>query len=228
MGIEHSGKRCKSESPSSSRGCLFPPFNFAGTLFFFHLSASILCAGEFRPGQLVEMIEEQNINIFLMTGLPSLIDNVAASSKSLPAAVSKGDGFSADHWTYIIELLSSYLQIYPDKEEDLLYDNRLTYYYSARVVSPRKKKYVLSKRYNVDTYHVRQLGATYEDAERIHYMQQFVNPVSGWYKNEANIQHDVAGRIFESSPIEKLFLLATIKFATRDPYGMGIEYEAGK
>src|SRR6056300_1494799 len=35
-------------------------------------------------------------------------------------------------------------------------------------------------------------------------------------------------RIFKSSPIEKLFLLATIKFATRDPYGAGIEYEAGK
>ena len=33
---------------------------------------------------------------------------------------------------------------------------------------------------------------------------------------------------FRSSPVAKLFLLATIKFATRDAYGMGIEYEADK
>lgn len=188
--------------------------------------ASILCDGEFRPGQLVELIEEQNI--FLMTSLSSLIDDVAASSKISPAAVAKGDGFSADHWTYIMDLLSSYLQIYPDREEHLLFNNKVTYYYSPRVVSPRKRKYVLSKSYNGEGLHVRQLDATYEDPERLKYMQKYVNPTSGWYKNEASIQRDVEGNIFKSSPIEKLFLLATIKFATRDPFGMGIEYEAGK
>ena len=188
--------------------------------------ASILCDGEFRPGQLVEMIEEQNI--FLMTSLSSLIDDVAASSKVSAAGVTKGDGFAADHWTYIMDLLSSYLQIYPDREEHLLFNNKLTYYYSPRVVSPRKQKYVLSKSFNGEWYHVRQLEATYEDHERLEYMQQYVNPRSGWYKNEASIQHDVEGNIFKSSPMEKLFLLATIKFSTRDPFGMGIEYEAGK
>lgn len=188
--------------------------------------ASILCDGEFRPGQLVEMIEEQNI--FLMTSLSSFIDDVAASSKVSPAAVTEGSGFSADHWTYILDLLTSYLQIYPDREEYLLFGNKLNYYYSPRIVSPRNKKYVLSKSYNGEWLHVRQLDATYESKERVEYMRQYVNPQSGWYKNEAYNQHDVEGNIFKSSAIEKLFLLATIKFATRDPFGMGIEYEAGK
>jgi hypothetical protein len=189
--------------------------------------SSILCDGEFRPGQLVQMIEEQNI--FLMTSLSALIDDVAASSKVSPAAVSKGDdGFSADHFSYIMDLLQAYLEVYPDKEEHLLFNQNLTYYYSSRVVAPRKSKYVLSKSYSGESHHIRQLDATYEDTERLQRMQQFINPGSGWYKNEATVQRDVNGRIFKSSPIEKLFLLATIKFATRDPYGAGIEYEAGK
>ncbi|KAK1739207.1 hypothetical protein QTG54_009750 [Skeletonema marinoi] len=172
--------------------------------------ASILCDGEFRPGQLVEMIEEQSI--FLMTSLSSLIDDVAAASKVSPAAVTEGAGFAADHWTYLMDLLSSYLQIYPDREEYLLFSNKLTYYYSHRVVSPRKSKYVLSKSYNGEWLHVRQLDATYESTERVEYMRQYVNPASGWYKNEASIQHDVEGNIFRSSAIEKLFLLATSNF----------------
>ena len=188
--------------------------------------ASMLCNGEFRPGQLLEMIQQQNI--FLMTTLASLIEDVAASSKVLPSAVTCEDGFYADHWTYLMDMLSSYLQIYPDREEHLLFNKKLTYYFSPRVVSPRKRKYVLSKSYNGRWMHVRQLDATYESGERYGYMRKYMSPSSGWYVTEASIQHDSAGNIFKSTAIEKLWLLATIKFATRDPFGMGIEYEAGK
>merc|ERR1712238_155539 len=36
------------------------------------------------------------------------------------------------------------------------------------------------------------------------------------------------GEAFMSSPIAKLFLLGAIKYATRDAYGMGVEYEGGR
>ena len=37
-----------------------------------------------------------------------------------------------------------------------------------------------------------------------------------------------SGVTFKSSPIAKLFLLGSIKFAMRDAWGMGIEYEGGR
>lgn len=59
-------------------------------------------------------------------------------------------------------------------------------------------------------------------------MQHYMNNSSGWYKLEAHYQHSKKGKILKSAVIAKLFLLGTTKFATRDAYGMGIEYEGGK
>lgn len=187
--------------------------------------ASILCDGPFRPGQLLEMIEEQNI--FIMTNLPELIDNVAASATIHPMAVSN-DRYSADHWTYYMDLLKSYTHIYPDREEQLLYDEELPYYFSSHVVRPRAQKYVLSMSYDGARYHVRQLNPTFDDPLRRDQMRRFINNSSGWYDIEATYHHDSHGRLLKSAPIAKLFLLSTLNFATRDAYGMGIEYEAGK
>ncbi len=187
--------------------------------------ASILCDGPFRPGQLAEMIEEQNI--FIMTNLPELIDNVVASATVHPMAVSK-EGYWADHWTYYMDLIRSYTHIYPDREEPVLYDEELPYYFSSHVVRARAQKYVLSKSYDGTRYHVRQLNPTFDDPVRRDQMQQFMNNSSGWFDIEASYHHDSHGRVFKSAPIAKLFLLSTLKFATRDAFGMGIEYEGGK
>lgn len=184
--------------------------------------AAILCDGSWRPGQLAEMIEKQNI--FIMTNLPELIDNVAASATISPMAVSK-DGYWADHWTYHLDLIDSYLAIYPDREEKLLFDEELPYYFSSRAVRPRHKKYVLSKSFNGKWYHVRQLDPSFDDPLRLMQMRRYMNNSSGWYNIDAHYHHDQMGNIVKSTPIAKLFLLATVKFATRDAYGMGIEYE---
>jgi len=45
---------------------------------------------------------------------------------------------------------------------------------------------------------------------------------------DANWQHSKDSEVFKSAPVVKLFLLGVMKFATRDPYGMGVEYEGGK
>ncbi|KAL9187019.1 hypothetical protein ACHAXT_010739 [Thalassiosira profunda] len=187
--------------------------------------AAILCDGAFRPGQLADMIEKQNI--FLMTNLPELIDNVAASASYHGMAVSK-DGYWADHWTYHMDLIESYLQIYPDREEELLWEEELPYYFSSRVVQPRAKKYALSKSFNGKWNHVRQLNPTIQDSSRAKTMRRYMNNLTGWYTVDAHYHHDTKGRVVKSTPIAKLFLLATMKFATRDAYGMGIEYEGGK
>lgn len=186
--------------------------------------AAVLCAGGFRPGQLAELIQSQNI--FLMTELTDLIDNVAASAKVHPMAVTK-DGYWGDHFTYLMDLLESYEKIYPDRMETL-YDAKLQYYFSSMVTLPRHQKYVLSLSYDGKGYHVRQLNPSVDSPSRRNQMRRFKNNMTGWLRIESHYQHDARGEIFKSTPIAKLFLLGTVKFATRDAYGMGIEYEGGK
>jgi len=131
--------------------------------------------------------------------------------------------------TYYIDLIQSYLGLYPEWEGRILFDERLPYFFSPAYVEPRDKKFVLSVSFDGKGKHVQQLNATTEDDDEKLFQSQYIKNTTGWYDpSEADWQHDEDGQKFTSSPIEKLFLLATLKFATRDPYGMAIEYEAGK
>ena len=138
-------------------------------------------------------------------------------------------GYWADHWTYTVDLIHGWLAIYPDWEERVLFDTTVPYFFSPAHVKPRAEKYVLSTTFDGTGKHVRQLDAVVtDDPDKVAFMEEFVNTATGWYKLKANWQHDENGRIFQSSPMAKLFVLATVKFATRDPFGMGIEYEGGR
>lgn len=187
--------------------------------------SAILNDGPFRPGQLFTLMEEQHIE--LTVSRTDFIDMVAAAAESTPMAV-YDTGFWADHWTYYLEIIESYLSIYPDGEELLLYERQLPYFFSPASVQPRKKKYVLSLSYDGNHEHIQQLESTLEDSDKRQYQKQFISKKTGWFTSRAFWQSAKDGHQFKSHVIAKLFLLATMKFATRDPYGMGIEYEAGR
>eukprot|EP00957_Ditylum_brightwellii_P212059 15366916-Ditylum_brightwellii.AAC.1 len=187
--------------------------------------SNILHQGPFRPGQLFELMKEQLITP--LVDRHTFINRVAAAADVSPMGIYK-TGFWSDHWTYIMDLLESYLLIHPDGEEHLLFDQLLPYFFSPASVRPRSEKYVLSLNVNGDGYHIRQLDATVDDAQKKEYMELFMNNCTGWYDECANWQHADDGTRFQSSPIAKLLLLASLKFASRDAFGMGIEYEAGR
>ena len=190
------------------------------------LLSSILCNGPFRPGQLFLLMED--LHIQLIMDRQGFVDAVAAVATTMPWAVFT-QGYWADHFTYYLDLIKGYLAIYPEHEQSVMFDNSLNYFFSPAHVRPRSEKYVLSESYKGQGNHVRQLDATALDAEKQKERQKYFNEITGWYGPEANWQHEATtGKPFQSSPIEKLFLLATLKFATRDPYGMGIEYEGGR
>ncbi|KAL3911052.1 MAG: hypothetical protein SGILL_007437 [Bacillariaceae sp.] len=138
------------------------------------------------------------------------------------------NGVWADHWTYYLDMIESYLAIYPDEEERLMFETELPYFFSPASVQPRSKKYVENLSFEGDHDHIQQLDATVDDDAKLAYMKQFIAEDTGWYSLTANWQHDESGSIFKSSAYAKLFLLATLKMATRDPAGMGIEYEGGR
>ena len=186
---------------------------------------NILNGGPFRPGQLFELMQQGNVELIIAA--QDFVDMVVAAAEVHPMG-QFDSGFRADYWTYYMDFIDSYLAIYPDHEEMMLFDKQVKYFYSSISVQPRCKKYVLSTEYNGYGEHVRQLDATIIDKDKTDYRNNFFDNTTGWYSPEGSWQHDSNGDIFTSSTIEKLILLATLKFATRDPYGMGIEYEADK
>jgi hypothetical protein len=187
--------------------------------------SEILHGGPFRPGQLFTLMMEQNI--FLVVSRQEFIDMVAVAARSTPMGV-YDKGFWADHWTYYLDMIESYISIFPDQEERLMFDVTLPYFFSPAAVQPRRKKYVENLSYDGSHTHIQQLDAAAHDAAKIDYMDHFIAKETGWYGLAAHWQHDQSGVMFKSSVFSKLFLLATIKFSTRDANGMGIEYEAGR
>lgn len=120
------------------------------------------------------------------------------------------EGYWTDHWTYNLDLLESYLSIYPEEEEYVLFhDHSYTFYESRATVNPRKERYVETER------GIRQYNPINKDIKK-HVTNKQVRCEFG------------KGEVYTTTLIEKLVVLCATKFATLDPYGLGIEMEAGK
>ena len=118
-----------------------------------------------------------------------------------------GEGYWSDHWTYNLDLLESYLNVYPEKEEEILYEKQYSYYRPQAKVRKRAERCVKTDK------GLRQYGAI-EELE--------VEDGSLLRKNHG------AGDIVYVTLMEKLLLLSVTKFAALDAYGMGVEMEGGK
>lgn len=187
--------------------------------------SNVLTGGPFRPGQMFALMDMLRINTTVDND--TFIDEVVAIAEDRAMAV-YGSGYWADHWEYYLDLIEAYVAIYPDMEESLMYDNELRYFFSTATIKPRSRKYVLELTYDGKSKHVLQLDATYFDQDKAAEQQDFLDTKTGRIGIEANWQRTREEVAFKSAPIAKLFLLGAIKYATRDSYGMGIEYEGGR
>ena len=189
--------------------------------------SKVLNGGPFRPGQIFELCDQLGINRSLQLSDADFINTIVEKAQDHANAV-YGTGYWGDHWDYYIDLIEAYLAIYPDGEEELMYDKPLRYFFSTATVKPRSQKYVLTLTYDGKGHHVQQLDATYFDQEKAMEQEAFRDQNTGLVGIEANWQRTNKGEAFKSSAIAKLFLLGAIKYAMRDPYGMGVEYEGGR
>lgn len=119
------------------------------------------------------------------------------------------EGYWTDHWTYNLDLLESYLSIYPDNEEFLLFEDTSYLFRQAQEqILPRRKRYT----------------QTGDGIRQYHFLKQSIDTE----KPENRYLKDKTGQVVKVNLAEKLFALATVKMAALDPYGMGIEMEGGK
>eukprot|EP00934_Nitzschia_sp_Nitz4_P007630 Nitzschia sp. Nitz4//scaffold13_size275219//267175//271029//NITZ4_000931-RA/size275219-augustus-gene-0.246-mRNA-1//1//CDS//3329536185//7620//frame0 len=185
----------------------------------------ILSGGPFRPGQVFSLCEQLNIN--RTADNDEFIQPIMAAAEDRDMATF-GTGYWADHWDYYVDLINAYLGVFPDGEESLMYDNELRYFFSTATVRPRSEKYVLDYTFDGTSKHVIQLDSTYYDMGKSDEQEAFRDHNTGLIGIEASWQRTAEGKPFMSTPIAKLFLLSSIKFAMRDAWGMGIEYEGGR
>ncbi len=120
-----------------------------------------------------------------------------------------GEGYWSDHWTYNLDLIEDYLEVNPEKEKEMLYEEEYTYFLSQININRR------GKRYEETAKGLRQYHALNEESKR----KSTDKLVRTNFGN---------GEILKVTLMEKLLLLCATKFATLDAYGMGIEMEGGK
>ncbi|AOM84332.1 hypothetical protein [Salisediminibacterium beveridgei] len=165
----------------------------------------------FTPGELLHAIEDQGIT--LREDFEVLLQDVLKNSlESIDA--DHGEGFWVDHWTYNLDLIDSFLGVYPDQAEAFFTTKNYPFYHSPARILPRQVTYRM-----VDGKGLRQYDAIEEDEEML--AAQKRGEQSLWLT-------DASGERYETNLFSKLLLLAATKTAAIAPFGLGIEMEAGK
>lgn len=168
----------------------------------------------FTPGAVINFFEKEEIKPILKD--EEILDLIFENSTEQLEAVF-GEGYWVDHFTYNLDLIETYLYVYPEKEHELLFKaNDYRYFYNPVYVLPRKEKIGLTK-----DLKVRQYGSTKEitneEKAKINYSPYHSN----WVKNKE-------GNILEVNLAAKLVSLIVTKFTSRDPFGYGLMMEANK
>ncbi len=160
-----------------------------------------LLEGPFTPGALATALERA-----ACPNADEVLERAVAASES-DINVTFGEGYWTDHWTYNLDLIESYLAVFPEREEALLFDDEsYKYYESHATVAPRAQRYTRTEK------GVRQYGGVIPR-----------ETARSW----VGVEHG-KGAEYHTSLMAKLVVLAMNKVAALDPMGMGIEMEAGK
>jgi hypothetical protein len=163
----------------------------------------------FMPGDLLKIVLREipvkgKADDFLITVLGACTKYESAEP---------GEGFWSDHWTYNLDLIKSYLSLYPEKIKELFLERRVfSFFLNDLYVLPRDSRYMLTAS-GVRQYH----SLAEHDQE--------VQAKAKGYKLRTKAG---TGEVYTTSLLVKLICLLANKAATLDPSGIGIEMEANK
>ncbi|MCH7583766.1 MAG: hypothetical protein IH941_01235 [Acidobacteria bacterium] len=168
-----------------------------------------LMGGPFSIGRLAMWLEDATGSLPPQAALADAFVFLAAEEVGSTHA-----GFWIDHWHYALDLLESYLSVFPDRLSQILVDGGYTWFDNPDTVRPRSRRIVWREG------ECRQLDAVGRDADKV---AMIAARVTDPYRARSD-----SGEVFRSTLLVKLLLLATTRLATLDPSGLGIEMEAGK
>jgi len=159
----------------------------------------------FTPGDLLKFIAVRAVRLS--------VDPKAFLGRVLEACrgqelVDHGEGFWSDHWTYNLDLIESYLSVYPEDLKGLLLERRaFHFYHNPHHILPRDRRYLLTDR------GVRQYESVANDPA----------------VDEGLLRRKSAsGDVYRIHLMGKILCLIANKAASLDPSGIGVEMEADK
>jgi len=167
---------------------------------------------DFRPGDMMTFIKKQNIS--LKVPAEEFLSKILRISHKHELA-DHGEGFWADHWTYNLDLIESYLSLYPEDLRSLLIERKdFSFYHNGHFVLPRDRRYILTDR------GVRQYASVDTLEEEAMALVCAQNNVLRTKRGE--------GAVYTTHLTCKLLCIISNKIATLDPSGIGVEMEADK
>ncbi|MGM0436106.1 MAG: cellobiose phosphorylase [Bacillota bacterium] len=167
----------------------------------------------FTPGQLVNFVENNNVSV--KTSEAAYLDDlITKATPKINAAF--GEGFWSDHFTYVLDLVETFESVYPERMENLMFEDESFLYFESPVsVRPQSEKTVITK-----DNKIRQYGSLrHFDEEKMERLS--LDP------NQPNFTK-IEGQEYTSTLYVKLLSLVMNKHSLIDPEGLGIEMEANK
>ncbi len=168
----------------------------------------------FTPGEVTLFLEDKKIK--LNVTFEEFLNLLICSCVKIQEA-EHGEGFWIDHWTYTIDLLESYLGVYPEKLKEITFEKKeFTFFDNTEVVKPRSEKYLLEQGIVKQLHSVRPDNHKRELIRKRAHQPHLVRTLCG------------EGEIYQTCLINKLLCLLVNKLSSLDPSGIGIEMEADK
>jgi len=163
----------------------------------------------FMPGELLKFVTR---NIGIKGKADDFLTQVLGICGKYESA-EPGEGFWSDHWTYNLDLVESYLSLYPEKLKELFLEKKVfNFFLNDFYVLPRDSRLVLTPA-GVRQYH----SLAEHDKE--------VQAKAKGYKLRGK---EGQGDVYTTNLLVKLICLLANKAATLDPSGIGVEMEANK
>lgn len=175
-------------------------------------AAMAFLSGSFTLGELTRFAVQNMVrpqDIFIGEAIDAASSRIEAEH---------GEGFWIDHWTYNLDLVESYLALYPEKKHELMFRDRdYLFFDNAHRVKPRNQRIVPSRDGKARQYH-----GVYPDEEKKKLISSRKSDPA-WVRTRSG-----RGEIYKTTLAVKMLVLVANKIATLDPSGIGIEMEADK
>jgi len=194
-------------NPLSVEGCYFTvDKNFCESIAKDNKALTEFLKSPFTPGSLSLFIEDNSIS-------SELFYDILYEAKQHISAQPK-ESYWIDHFTYNLDMIETYLSIFPDKYNELFFESKnYKYYDSHHLVRPRHQKYVLTQN------GVRQYNSVEESKQKLKEIDKRITE-KNWLR--------AGEEVYYTNLFEKLLVLGVNKASLLDPYGIGIEMEADR
>ncbi|MBN2483525.1 MAG: cellobiose phosphorylase [Candidatus Omnitrophica bacterium] len=168
----------------------------------------------FYLGELFRLFEKKGI--YLSGAGREEFLKILFESVQREAQADFGEGFWVDHWRYNLDLIETFLQIYPDRKDELFFDTPFLFWDDEYKVRRRSERYFLKGNRVIQLHGVRSVAHKQELLNHRKRLRNFLRTKCG------------KGSVYTTNLIEKLLALVLTKVATLDFDGIGIEMEADK